>query len=138
MGQKTIELGRAHNVNAGIISKPKTIADKINLLDERITSLTQTFNAISNAMIKDDRQQHVYDDINRDGIPIGTSFLGQSTRGGMHVLSVKQDRYYIGTSGYDSLSAAAEASSGVRRSGWTFWKTYDGKTVKEVYGKRNE
>ena len=54
----------------------------------------------------------------------------------MYVLSIKHDRYYIGTTGYDSLSSAAEAASGVRRSGWTFWKMPDGRTVKEAYGKR--
>ena len=142
MGQK-IELGKAHNIGTGMVSKPKTIDERMNLLEENIACLTRAFNAVNSAIVKDARQQELYDNINpigglnKDGLPIGISLLGQSTRGGIHVLSVKQDKYYIGTSDYESLSAAAEAASGVRRSGWTFWKVLDGRTIKEAYGKVN-
>jgi hypothetical protein len=137
MGQK-IELGKAHTVGTGVVSEPKTLNERINLLEKSMRSLTQAFNAINSAIVKDGRQQEVYDDLsNKDGIPIGTSLLGQSTRGGTYVLSVKHNKYCIGTTEYDSLSAAAEAASGVRRSGWTFWRIPDGRTVKEVYGKTN-
>ena len=44
-----------------------------------------------------------------------------------------EDGYYIDNVKYYSLSAAAEAVSGVRRSGWTFWKLVDGTTVKEAF-----
>lgn len=134
MGQK-IELGKAHTVGTGIVSEPRTINERINLLEKSMKSLTHAFNA---TVVKDNRQQDVYDDLsNKDGIPIGTSLLGQSMRGGTYVLSVKHNKYCIGKTEYDSLSAAAEAASGVRRSGWTFWKIPDGRTVKEVYGKTN-
>lgn len=128
-------------MGAGIIAEPITVEERMNLLDERLTSLTKAFNAVNSAIVKDSRQQAEYDKTgnyaNKDGIPIGISLLGQSTRGGTHVLSVKHNGYYIGTMEYDSLSAAAEASSGVRRSGWTFWRMPDGRTVKEAYGKAN-
>lgn len=141
MGQK-IELGKAHSVGTGIITKPATLNERIDLLEENIATLTKAFNAVNSAVVKDARQQVIYDtlgntELNKDGIPIGISLLGQSVHGGTHVLSVLSDKYYIGTTGYDSLSAAAEAASGVRRSGWTFWKMLDGQTIKEVYGKRN-
>lgn len=126
MGQK-IELGKARSIGTGIISEPKTLDEQINMLEERITSLTKAFNSV---IAEDNRQQN----INKDGIPIDISLIGQSMRGGIHVLSVKPNKYHIGTSEYESLSAAAEAASGVRRSGWTFWKMPNGKTVKEVYG----
>jgi hypothetical protein len=132
MGQK-IELGRAHNVGTGIISEPKTLDEQIKLLKERVETLTKAFNAVNSTIIKEGRNQDT--SINKDGIPIDTSLIGESMRGGIHVLSVKPDKYYIGISGYESLSAAAEAASRVRRSGWTFWKMPNGKTVKEVYGK---
>ena len=140
MGQK-IKLGKTHNIGAGIIAKPMTIEEKMTLLDDRLTNLTKAFNAINSAIVKDSRQQEEQDNkgahVNKDGIPIGVSLLGQSTRGGTHVLSIKHDGYYIGVTGYDSLSAAAEVASGVRRSGWTFWRMPDGRTVKEAYGKPN-
>lgn len=140
MGAK-IKLGKTHNIGAGIIAKPMTVEERMDLLDERLTSLTKAFNAVNSAIVKDSRQQEEYDKTgnhaNKDGVPIGISLLGRSTRGGTHVLSVKHNGYYIGTTEYDSLSAAAEASSGVRRSGWTFWRMPDGRTVKEAYGKAN-
>ena len=140
MGQK-IELGKSHDLGKAVLTEPTTINERVALLEDRITSLTKAFNAVNSAIVKDGRQQGEYNLLgnkaNKDGILIGVSLLGNSTRGGTHVLSVKHDRYYIGATGYDSLSAAAEAASGVRRSGWTYWKMPDGRTVKEVYGKAN-
>jgi len=137
MGQK-IELGKTCGVGTGIVSAPTTVKEQVTLLEERVASLTRIFNTISSDLVKKTRHQDIHNVYtNKDGIPIDISLLGQSMRGGIHVLSVKQDKYYIGTSGYDSLSAAAEAASGIRRSGWVFWKTPDGRTVKEVYGKTN-
>jgi hypothetical protein len=72
--------------------------------------------------------------LNKDGIPVAMPLFGESTKGGKSFLTVHQDRYKIGDKEYDSLSAAAEAVSGVRRSGWTFWKTPEGKSVKEAFG----
>lgn len=139
MGQK-IELGKAHNT--AIISKPKTLDERINLIERNIKSLTQAFNAVNSAIIKKTRRPEIYNsglynNVNKDGIPIGISLLGHSMRGGTHILSVKQNKYCIGISEYDSLSAAAEASSGVRRSGRTFWKMPNGRTIKETFGKTN-
>lgn len=140
MGQK-IELGKARNIGAGIVTEPIGVEERMSLLENRLTKLTKAFNAVNSAIVKDARQQVEYDKTgnyaNKDGIPIGISLLGQSTRGGAYVLSIKHNGYYIGTTGYDSLSAAAEAASGVRRSGWTFWKMPDGRTIKEAYGKTN-
>lgn len=140
MGQK-IKLGKAHKIGAGVVSAPITIEERMKLLESRITTLTKAFNAVNSERVKDSRQQTDYNGprshTNKDGLPIGISLLGQSTRGGTYVLSVKHDKYYIGTAVYDSLSAAAEAASGVRRSGWTFWRMTDGRTVKEAYGKTN-
>lgn len=140
MGQK-IKLGKTHSMGAGIISKPITMEERMTSLDDRLTDLTKAFNAINSTIVKDSRQQKEQDStgthVNKDGIPIGLSLLGQSTRGGTHVLSIKHNGYYIGIMMYDSLSAAAEAASGVRRSGWTFWKMPDGRTIKEAYGKPN-
>lgn len=133
MGNK-IELGQAHNVGTCVMVQPATVEERLNSLEIKINMLARTFRTGNN---RSRTPYHFKDSVNKDGIPVNTSLVGQSTRGGLHVLSVRPDKYYIGTSGYDSLSSAAEASSGVRRSGWTFWKTLNGKTVKEAYGKYN-
>lgn len=135
MGQK-IELGKVYDVNIGIITKPKTLSERINSLEERIALLTQAFNSTLVEEVREQEDIHV-EGTNKDGIPIDISLLSNSMRGGIHILSVKQDGYWVGIDRYDSLSAAAEGVSGVRRSGWVFWKVPNGKTVKEVYGKVN-
>jgi hypothetical protein len=76
-----------------------------------------------------------YSDLNRDGLPVGQRLVGV-TKGIGYVLTVTPDSYFVAGKGeFPSLSAAAEAVSGVRRSGWTFWKIMGGggKTVKEAY-----
>jgi len=59
--------------------------------------------------------------------------LSGTTRGLSFFLQVKDGGFWVGNTQYPTLSAAAEAVSGVRRSGLTFWKLPDGKTVKEVF-----
>ena len=69
---------------------------------------------------------------NKAEIPEGTVLTGK-TKGLPYFLQAKDGGFYVGITRYDSLSAAAEGVSGVRRSGWTFWKLPDGKTVKEIF-----
>jgi hypothetical protein len=119
---------------------PQSLEEQVQALSRQVAELTKAFHAVNSARVKDNRQQQVYEAIrmnhaNRDGIPLGTTLVGTSMRGGVQYLTVRADGYYIGNSRYDSLSAAAEFSSGIRRSGWTFWKTFNGLTVKEAFGK---
>ena len=69
-------------------------------------------------------------------IPVGTRLKGV-TKGTPFWFMVKDDGFYVGITKYGSLSAAAQGVSGVRRSGWSFWKFDDGKnegiTVKDIY-----
>lgn len=67
-------------------------------------------------------------------IPVGTILHGAS-RGKSFFLEVLANGFQIGQTIYPSLSAAAEAVSGVRRSGLAFWKFSDGKSVREVLKK---
>ena len=67
-------------------------------------------------------------------IPEGTTLTGV-TKGIPYYLEVKDGGFSVGVRRYDTLSAAAEGVSGVRRSGWAFWKLPDGKTVKDVFKK---
>lgn len=112
------------------------------LLEERIHHLT---NAMDSAfsVIKELRKQiqgakdkEIHNVIEKkksdEVIPEGTILTG-TTRGVNYFCEVKGDGFYVGVNKYPSLSAAAEGVSGVRRSGWTFWKLPNEKTVKEVY-----
>lgn len=75
-------------------------------------------------------------ELNKDNIPIDTLLIGVSL-GKPYILTVNRYNYTIGTHTYDTLSAAAEGVSGNRRSGWSFWKTSDGRTAKEAFNNRN-
>jgi hypothetical protein len=142
MGKK-IALGAAAPAQTATVAVPQSLEEQVAALRMQVESLTAAFHAVNSVRIKDRRQQDVYAEFgdfltetNKDGIPVGLSLLGQSQRGGMHILTVNKDVYLIGNRSFESLSAAAEASSGVRRSGWTFWKLPDGRSVKEAFGKR--
>lgn len=140
MGEK-IALGTALPSGVAIVTKPMSVEEKVEALQKQVEDLVKAFHVVNSARIKDRRQQDVYDQIplvnaNKDGIPIGLSLLGSSVKGGIHVLTINADGYYIGITRFDSLSAAAEAVSGVRRSGWTYWKLPDGRSAKEAFGKR--
>lgn len=138
---KRIALGTGADQPAtAVATQPLTLEEKVELLTQQVEQLTKAFHAVNSVRLKDKRQQEINDSFplqhaNKDGIPIGLSLVGVSMRGGIHVLTVNSDGYYIGLNRYDSLSAAAEAASGVRRSGWTYWKLNDGRTAKEAFGK---
>jgi hypothetical protein len=142
MGNK-IPLGAAAPAKTAVVEQPQSLEQQVTALRKQVEMLTAAFHSVNSVRVKDRRQTAVYaefDDFfnesNKDGLPVGMSLIGHSQRGGTCILTVDANGYRIGTTPYDSLSAAAEASSGVRRSGWTFWKTYDGRSVKEVFGKR--
>jgi len=112
------------------------------ILEERIYHMTNAMDSAF-AIIKEIRNQvniqkdrEITDVIkskkNDEVIPTGTVLTG-NTKGVNYFCQVKEDGFYVGVTKYPSLSAAAEGVSGVRRSGWTFWKLPNEKTVKEVY-----
>ena len=72
--------------------------------------------------------------VNKDGVPIGTICYGVTEKSAfLNYLTVEEEGYVVGSKLFQSLSAAAEAVSFVRRSGWTFWKLLDGRTLKEAF-----
>lgn len=104
---------------------------RVITMEELITSLFSLKKGNKNAyqpevMIKGTPE------LNKDGIPINMVFLG-TTFGQSFLLTVHKFNYSIGNKTYETLSAAAEAVSGNRRSGWAFWKGMDGRTVKELF-----
>jgi uncharacterized coiled-coil protein SlyX len=140
LGEDVVEAELVEVVNAEPMSTEQQIAN----LEERVYHLTNALDSLF-LMVKELR-----DDIGkeRDGklnavietnkkenkieIPEGTVLTGK-TKGLSYFMHVKDGGFYVGITRYDSLSAAAEGISGVRRSGWTFWRLPDGKTVKETF-----
>ncbi len=113
-----------------------TVEERIKVLEEKLAIMTEAFNNAKNALAdKDTSEKNAYvpENVNKDGIPFKSSFIGTS-KGLPYVLTVSEiGTYYIGATPHPSLSAAAKAVSGVRRSGWTFWKLPDGRSIKEVF-----
>jgi len=109
----------------------KHLEERVHYLTNAIDSL---FAVIKELAAKDNRGlNEIIDQKKSDEvIPEGTILTG-TTRGVNYFCQVKKDGFYVGVTKYPSLSAAAEGVSGVRRSGWTFWKLPNDKTVKEVY-----
>jgi len=137
---KEIALGKAHSTASGVmVDPPKNTEERLSNIEKWLIELTTAFNSINSARLKDKRTVENYHkqittgSLNKDGIEIGSSFIGESQNTGLFVLTVRNDGYYVGETPYASLSAAAEAVSGVRRSGWTFWKLIDGRTLKEAF-----
>lgn len=136
MGRRKIALGTALPSHMAVVTGPRTLEEKVASLQRQIEELTRAFNMSHRKDRREvDMKRNTDANTNKDGLTIGSTLFGMSTRGGIHSLTVNKDGYYLGRMKYDSLSAAAEASSGIRRSGWSFWKLPDGRTVKEAYGK---
>ena len=138
---RSVALGKGvSRSGVGEIEQPKTIEEEVAMMKEKLQALTVAFYATIEKMGNEKSNLSKEDEVffentikNNDNIPIGTVLLG-TTKGLNYILIVGDlGEYIVGYKTYPSLSAAAEAVSGVRRSGWTFWKLPDGKTAKEVF-----
>ena len=125
-------------------NQPKTTEEKIVSLEDRISDFGNALDSVF-TMVKelrgdinkevDHKITAVIEENKRENkieVPEGTILTG-ITKGLSYFLHAKDGGFYVGITRYGSLSAAAEGVSGVRRSGWTFWKLPDGKTVKETF-----
>lgn len=113
--------------------------ERIQLMEQQISHIA-TMLAHIKSVIKEgheDAYQHVHVEgpVNKDNLPIGLVCYGIT---GKQIfpfcLTITEDGLYT-TAGtkFPSLSKAAEAVSGVRRSGWAFWKLPDGRSLKEAF-----
>ncbi len=109
-------------------------ADRILMLEEQMRHMQRVIMRLRKKPKNTSPTAPALDNINKDGIPIGTVCLGATEKSPfLYYLTVVVDGYVVGSHKFASLSAAAEAVSFVRRSGWTFWKLIDGRTLKEAY-----
>lgn len=134
---KKIPLGQAMAASrVGLAMSKEKLTDKerIAVLEQQVSHMQKMIQGLKDK--PGGSSVNAYDSLNRDGIPIGLECWGVTEkRMFLLYLTVEADGYVIGHTKYASLSAAAEVVSGVRRSGWTFWKLDDGRTLKEAFGK---
>jgi len=136
MERREVALGRAAvtDVGVGMTTAPKTLEERMSILEAKIDALAEMVSLIQEK--EGVREDVVYDpNLNADGIPYHTNLIG-ITQGQPYVITVREDAYYLGNTPFRTLSAAAKAVCGHRKSGWVFWKLVDGRTAKEAFGKK--
>lgn len=113
------------------------VGEQLRIFEEKLmqlaTSVDSIYHIIKNLQKKLDMKdpiQEVCDE--KEPIPENTTLIGV-TKNVPFYCTVKNGGFYVGITRYNSLSAAAEGVSGVRRNGRTFWKSRDGKSVAEAY-----
>jgi hypothetical protein len=130
MTQK-IALGQAApSSGVGLVVSKSELSDqeRINILEQQINHMQKIIQSL--------KTKKEPSNLNKDGIPIGIECWGTTEKTPfLQIMEVEIDGYRIGNFKYASLSAAAEVVSGVRRSGWVFWKLPSGETLKELYKK---
>lgn len=125
---------------------PQTVEERVFAIERAVAQLAQSLDSIYSilkkmrdkaAARKDFAISEDIEKVKSDmKVPEGTVLIGE-TRGVPYYCEVKDGAFYVGVTQYLTLSAAAQGVSGVRRSGWTFWRLsggkHNGKTVKEVF-----
>lgn len=104
-----------------------SVENRLKLLEGQVSYMSAAISSFTNSKPE-------VEGANKDGVPVGTVAIGITEKSSFKFyLTVLESGYQVGVKTYDSLSAAAEAVSKVRRSGWTFWKLPDGRTLKEAF-----
>jgi hypothetical protein len=135
--QHSLALGRsAPKKGVALAVVPRTLDERVALLEAMVKNLQLINDDLMRE--KSGGESNAYSDsFNRQGIPLGTCLIGTVRGTAPRVLTVTKDGYFVGKTQFASLSAAAEAVSGItRKSGWVFWKLADGRTVKEAFKNR--
>lgn len=144
---KKVALGEAYPTSLGAVEVKGKLSDEERLaaLEQQLSYLIMLVTALRARIKKDSENAYVEGPaieaphgLNKDGVPIGLVCLGDTGRHTFPVcLMVEKEFYTIGAKKYTSLSAAAEEASGTAgRSGWSFWKLPDGRTLKQALNKR--
>lgn len=144
---KCVALGDDVEMEVAVVQAhpgPLSTDQRLSEQQQQLTQLARSLDSLSR-MVKelrddyrrgeDERLNGIIEEktkANKMELPEGTELHGK-TKSVNFFCVVRDGGFYVGITRYDSLSAAALGVSGVRRSGWTFWKLPNGKTVKEVY-----
>jgi hypothetical protein len=109
-------------------------ADRILMLEEQMRHMQRVLIRLRKGGSTTKHPGLTEGNLNKDNIPIGTVCFGVTEKSlFLSYLTVEENGYRVGSTQFASLSAAAEAVSMVRRSGWTFWKLLSGITLKEAF-----
>jgi hypothetical protein len=118
-----------------ILAELKPVTDKVEGVEQRIENIEGQMSEvleIMKSMIEYTKKiGENRGDLNKDGVPIGLILHG-TTGGKSYRLKVEKEHYIVGENNFKTLSAAALAVSGNRRSGFVFWKLPDGRSVGEL------
>lgn len=131
---------------AEVAERPQSLDARVGSMEQRINQMALSLDSIHSIMKRLRDKANVRKDyaitksiekVKADmKIPEGTVLIG-ITRGVPYYCEVRNGAFYVGITQYPTLSAAAEGVSGVRRSGWTFWKMsggkHNGKSVKDIF-----
>lgn len=131
---------------AEVVPRPQNIEEKVASMEARMNQIALSLDSIHSVIkqLRDRanvRKDHaISENIEKTKsdmkIPEGIVLVGV-TRGVPYYCEVKNGAFYVGVTKYTTLSAAAQGISGVRRSGWAFWKIsggkHNGKSVKEIF-----
>ena len=133
-----IALGAAETFDTCLAIDPEKLSpeERILLLEQQMLHMQRVIIKLRKAQgeSKEPQVEKPAGNLNKDGIPVGTICYGVTEKSAfLNYLEVEEEGYIVGNKVFASLSAAAEAVSYVRRSGWTFWKLLDGRTLKEAY-----
>ena len=146
MGEK-VPLGKSYAAAIGMSVARGKLSDeeRLSVLEQQVAYMTTIITALRVRLKKGSPRVKVpkaEEEIpapfgkNKDGLPIGLVCIGETEKNTFPLcMTVAEDGYVLGMKTYPSVSAAAEAVSFVRRSGWAFWKIPDGRTLKEVFKK---
>lgn len=117
------EASEITQVTATIIPAPQS------LLERRIMELESQLEKVTRQL------EEKVPELNKDNLPTGM-ILQSESKGQRFTLEVLEEGYLTSTGEVsDTLSHAAEAVSGNRRSGWAFWKDGRGTPIGEITGR---
>jgi len=125
--------------NIAVKANPINTQEEIEDLRFKLEAITEMFYALKKRFSKKGKSEKNIEKaeevFNNDGIPLNSSFIGFTRNSSFPFILIVDENgtYKVGSKKFKSLSASAKFVSGVRRSGWTFWKLFDGRTLKEVY-----
>ena len=144
MGKK-VALGEAACGKA-LQATPQSLEERVEILQNQVEELMRLYNNIERDKIKSERSEShgrfeqmplplFGENLNKDGIPVGTTLTGQSPNGIVYVLKTHEDMYSVGVHRFPSLTMAATDLCGNHTDGWSFWRTLDGIRAGEAYHK---
>jgi hypothetical protein len=135
---KLVPLGSAAPEKGNCLAvRPEKLSGeaRLKILEKQLSHMSKEIAALKGQVATNAETVPAGGALNKDGIPIGTVCTAITERHPsiLFYLTVRAAGYQVGSKIYDSLSSAAKDISGVRRSGWTFWKMPGGGTLKEIY-----